>query len=699
MSDKRNNQEESNPKEPISKDWPRGYIIADRYKIDRRLPDTLRFQIYIAVDLNEDNEESIDRLVAVKRLRPDLDESIAIDAHERLTREVDVLNRVKHPNVLRILYSKKWGDDVYFISEYADVGTLTKYLSTQPKRKLYPAEALDVAASIGRGLQAVHEHSIFHRDVKPDNIFLKSISSGIVPKLSDFSVAHVPGDLSHGYLTMPPDAFLGTLVYAPPEQLSGIVDARADLYSWAIVCFEILTGEAPETSLKKSDFPHLPRQNEYPIQFFTDRGIPNELAEVMQKSLQTNPEKRYQSIKEVLEVLEALRSRISIANISNCLNLGEQYLSSKDWYAAIHEFEQGVNLCKWYGNQTETATEPAALLDKLNRGHICALGMAYLSERRWDEAISALTELEQTEPNFMGIDIAAKLQQAKWGKELGANSERIVSLKNQEKWTEILIIVAELKTDDDEIRKLRWYAEGQQYKGINKPDQALDRFYQLYQLEPEYEDVRQQCIKLALVNSERAARTQQWYEAVDLWNKAVSMDPSLEKTLQKRISRAKFRARLEDERQILVIIGILVGLIACIVPSIIGVVAIVLQVFTTSTPAPPATLAAPIVPNATPTATSTVMQASPLIHSPTLTATSIRTPTPSTISTRTPSPTWTPSPTFTSTSTPTRTPTRTQTHTLEPTLLPPTVTERPEKPTSVRPTPPTPPPTPPTPGG
>ena len=179
--------------------------------------------------------------------------------------------------------------------ESADRASLRDYLEGKPNHKINPIEAREIALSVCQGLDAVHRRGVMHRDIKPGNILLfAQTDGGTVAKLADFSIARVPKGWSDAHLTQRFGAHL-TPHYASPEQLAVLdadapeqidtneIDARSDLYSWALVFFEMLTGENPGDSLKDPSTFAVP--DELPLTFFVARGIPSELAAILRRAL------------------------------------------------------------------------------------------------------------------------------------------------------------------------------------------------------------------------------------------------------------------------------------------------------------------------------------------------------------------------------------------------------------------------------
>lgn len=158
--------------------------------------------------------------------------------HPRIPQFYDASEFLKNsvcPFLIRVFdYGETAQKMPYAVMEYADAGTLRKRLAKSGALPL--PEAVRLLRGMLLALRELHEHGIVHRDVKPDNIWL--MSDGTF-RLGDLGTAKLPG------IPEKPGAVFGTASYLPPEQArdSAGVDARSDLYSLALVLFEVLTGK------------------------------------------------------------------------------------------------------------------------------------------------------------------------------------------------------------------------------------------------------------------------------------------------------------------------------------------------------------------------------------------------------------------------------------------------------------------------
>ncbi|MEN0063623.1 MAG: protein kinase [Myxococcota bacterium] len=212
-----------------------GRLVSGRYRVVRPLGRGGFGTVYEAQDENPART----RRVAMKALRFDVFEDPE-RARRYLRREVDLLDRVSHPNIVRLFDVVEDQGSVFLIMELLRGRTLAERLNDGP---LPPPEALRLTLAISDALWSLNREDCVHRDVKPANIFLAD-EGGLesVPKLMDFGLA---ADL-FGSIQQSRDNVLGTLAYMPPEAFrEGPPDDRYDVWSMGVVLHEMLLGRRP----------------------------------------------------------------------------------------------------------------------------------------------------------------------------------------------------------------------------------------------------------------------------------------------------------------------------------------------------------------------------------------------------------------------------------------------------------------------
>ncbi len=180
----------------------------------------------------------LERLVALKILPPTL--ALQPGFAERFTREARALARLNHPHIVAVYDFGERAGFYYLLMEYVNGVNLRQAMRVG----VTPEQALLLVPRICEALQFAHDHGVLHRDIKPENILL---STNGVPKLADFGIAKIAGEVAGVTGLTASGAQLGTAAYMAPEQIEhpSTVDHRADIYSLGVVLYEMLTGELP----------------------------------------------------------------------------------------------------------------------------------------------------------------------------------------------------------------------------------------------------------------------------------------------------------------------------------------------------------------------------------------------------------------------------------------------------------------------
>jgi len=205
--------------------------LAARYAPQRELGRGGMATVYLARDLKHQRD------VALKVLRPDLAATLGA---ERFLKEIEIAARLVHPHILSLHDSGEAGGFLYYVMPYIDGGSLRQELTLSGRLSL--ARALAVAGPVADALGYAHRMGVVHRDIKPENILFAQGHAMV----SDFGIAKAVSTAGGTNLTR--TGFpLGTPGYMSPEQAAGLtdLDARTDVYSLAVLVYEMLVGETP----------------------------------------------------------------------------------------------------------------------------------------------------------------------------------------------------------------------------------------------------------------------------------------------------------------------------------------------------------------------------------------------------------------------------------------------------------------------
>ncbi len=255
----------------------------------------------------EGRHTKLGRRGAIKLLK--LEYCQSDDVVERFYQEARAVNEIHHENIVDIYdFGRDADGRVFFVMEFLEGESLGARLARGP---LTFAEALPILEQVIRALKAAHDKGFVHRDLKPDNIWLKHRDDGTVDvRLLDFGIAKLVGLEGAKEKLTRTGAIIGTPTYMSPEQINGAatVDARTDVYSLGIIVYELFAGVTPfqGESLAAIITGHLftepPPLTELPPAL----GVPETLPQIIGRMLAKDVGERYQSVSEVLSDLRAV---------------------------------------------------------------------------------------------------------------------------------------------------------------------------------------------------------------------------------------------------------------------------------------------------------------------------------------------------------------------------------------------------------
>ncbi|HSJ62446.1 MAG TPA: serine/threonine-protein kinase [Gemmatimonadaceae bacterium] len=275
-------------------------VLGERYRVQRQVGEGGMSVVYLALDTVTGER------VAVKALSSEL--SSDTTAMARLKREARLGERLKHPCACSITALGETDDGLmYVVMPFLDGEILCD--RTARMRQIPLAETVALVRDIADGLHAAHSVGIIHRDLKPENVMVcAKPDGGERAVVMDFGLAkqHRPGaDIEK--LTMT-GVVLGTPEFMSPEQLRGrTLDARTDIYSLAVMTFEMLTGVLPFIGRTKQDtmLTRLQGQTQRLRHVRPELGFPQAVEEVLAKGMSVDRNKRYRTAPDFATALTA----------------------------------------------------------------------------------------------------------------------------------------------------------------------------------------------------------------------------------------------------------------------------------------------------------------------------------------------------------------------------------------------------------
>jgi serine/threonine protein kinase len=274
-----------------SKDRFLGRTIAARYRLIRRLGAGGMSVVYLA------RHELIARLSAIKILRPEL--SLIAEHRERFLREARAVNRINHENIVEITDVGESDGIAYLVMEFIEGDSL---LAAIQRGRLPWPRAARIGMQVASALARAHQMGVIHRDLKPENILLvrnaprdtrrgghEADTESELVKLTDFGIAKLTGEPS---LTLNEQLF-GTPGYIAPEYVGGVgIDGRSDIYSLAVVIYEMVCGVLPFDGKGQSELLLKPLTSAPIPPSQRISGLPPDFESLLLRCLARNPDER-----------------------------------------------------------------------------------------------------------------------------------------------------------------------------------------------------------------------------------------------------------------------------------------------------------------------------------------------------------------------------------------------------------------------
>jgi Tol biopolymer transport system component len=271
-------------------------LLADRYRIERRLGEGGMATVYLAEDLRHD------RKVALKVLRPELAAMLGAD---RFMQEIKTTAQLQHAHILPLYDSGSTATTqgggtgfLYYVMPYIAGETLREKLDREVQ--LGVDEAVKITSEVAGALQYAHEQGVIHRDIKPENILLHNGRALV----ADFGIAFAVSAAAGARMTET-GLSLGTPHYMSPEQATADkhITHRSDIYSLGSLLYEMLAGEPPHTaSSAQAVIMKILTDEVRPVRELR-RTVPPHVAAAVAKAVEKLPADRFDSAKAFAEAL------------------------------------------------------------------------------------------------------------------------------------------------------------------------------------------------------------------------------------------------------------------------------------------------------------------------------------------------------------------------------------------------------------
>jgi serine/threonine-protein kinase len=265
-----------------------GDVLGDHYEIEEQIGQGGMATVYRAL------ERKHKRRVAIKVLRSEVGDSIGL---ERFSREIEIISKLQHPNILPLYDSGEWKNRLFYVMPLIEGESLRDRLTREPKMPVN--EVVELAQRTALALDYAHTRGIVHRDIKPENIML----TGGSVVVADFGIARA---LTAGSTKLTQAGFaIGTPEYMSPEQAESTsnIHGSTDQYSLGCVIYEALTGAAPFSGTSAQQVIMRHWRDPVPAMSSTRPDVPAGVEEAICKALEKDPTKRFSTVTEFAAAL------------------------------------------------------------------------------------------------------------------------------------------------------------------------------------------------------------------------------------------------------------------------------------------------------------------------------------------------------------------------------------------------------------
>lgn len=273
-----------------------GKTLSGRYLIESELGHGGMSAVYRA------NDSNLRRVVAIKLIHSHL--SSNPEFVRRFEAEATAVAQLRHPHIIQVHDYNNDGGTYYIVLEFVPGETLQQRLKrlSDAGRQMELDEVLGIATSIGDALAYAHQRSLVHRDIKPANVMINVNDEAI---LTDFGIVKIVGGTQHTAT----GAVMGTARYMSPEQIKGLkVDAAADIYSFGVMLYEMVSGRVPFNAESVMTVMMMHVKDPVPDVRTYRPDVPAMLIAIINRALAKEPAQRYQSMADLAADLRRVQS-------------------------------------------------------------------------------------------------------------------------------------------------------------------------------------------------------------------------------------------------------------------------------------------------------------------------------------------------------------------------------------------------------